>query len=82
MSVTALRLLAGTFAAAAALTLALPTATATPATTQTQSETCTDLRRALNRAERELRLTSNSAQKSILETRIRILERQLRENNC
>ncbi|MGW0251684.1 hypothetical protein ACWDYH_34155 [Nocardia goodfellowii] len=68
----------------AALTLAYPTATATATATPTttQSETCTDLRRALNRAERELRLTSNSAQQSTLETRIRILERQLRENNC
>ncbi|MEV0250667.1 hypothetical protein AB0H76_29010 [Nocardia sp. NPDC050712] len=79
MSVTATRILAGAFAAATALTLALPAATAAPAA---QSDTCADLQKALDRAERQLRITSNSNQQSILEFRIRGLESKLRDNNC
>ncbi|GAB2673701.1 hypothetical protein [Nocardia goodfellowii] len=81
MSVTAIRILAGAFAAATALTIALPAATAAPALTGTQSQSCLALRLALDRAERELS-QSNTSQHSGLETRIRRLERQLLAANC
>ncbi|WP_194819332.1 hypothetical protein [Nocardia sp. XZ_19_385] len=81
MSVIAIRILTGAFAAATALTIAIP-ATAAPTPTQTQSQSCLDLRLALNRAERELSQSNNTSQRSVLETRIRRLERQLLASNC
>ncbi|MEV6280464.1 hypothetical protein [Nocardia sp. NPDC051832] len=82
MRTTTTRILAGAFAAAATLTLALPAATAAPATNQNQSQSCLDLRLALNRAERELSQSNNTSQRSVLETRITRLERQLLASNC
>ncbi|MEU8894390.1 hypothetical protein [Nocardia sp. NPDC048505] len=82
MSLTTTRLLTATVTAAAALTIALPAAAAAPTTNSEASETCADLTRALNRAERELRITNSDSQQRILEFRIRRLESQLNDNNC